>query len=75
LTEREWKVRGNVVFSYAELAGVILPEHGASKMWGRALDRGVPVVCVDWDQDRIEETLAIRPIPKMKRKMNLAVSR
>jgi hypothetical protein len=65
--EREWKVRGNVAFRYRELAGVILPERTASKMWHRALDNGVPVISAEWNRDRIEETLAKRPKPKAKR--------
>jgi hypothetical protein len=69
--EREWKVRGNVTFSYRELAGVILPERIANKMWQRAEDNGVPVVSADWDWDRIEETLATRPKLKVKPKPRL----
>jgi len=66
--EREWKVRGDVSFSYRELAGVILPERIANKMWYRALDNGVPVISAHWDADRIEETLATRPQVKPKLK-------
>jgi hypothetical protein len=72
--EREWKVRGHVTFSYRQLAGVILPEGRANKMWRRAEDNGVPVICASWDRDRIEETLANRPTPKVKQKL-VAVGR
>lgn len=67
--EREWKVRGDVTFSYRELAGVILPERTANKMWDRAQDNGVPVISAEWDLDLIEDTLANRPKPKVKRKL------
>lgn len=72
--EREWKVRGAVDFLYKELAGVILPERIANKMWQRAEDRGVPVISAGWDADRIEETLAERPKIR-KKKVTVPVRR
>jgi hypothetical protein len=64
------EVRGDASFGYRELAGVILPERIANKMWQRALDNRVPVISAHWDVDRIEETLATRP--KVKPKLRFA---
>jgi len=38
-------------------------------MWHWALDNGAAVISAEWDRDRIEETLANRTKPKVKRKL------